>query len=419
MLKLSIIYQEQYMLKLIIRFNKNPETSFRTNSPEIILGRTNSTKNPDYLDLSPDESVSRMHARIFFESGTWWLEDKGSKAGTRLNGKIIAQKIALSSGDTLYLGKTTIKVEFAAPEEAGYIDEILEIDETKTPTIISEDQHLAIFARLSELVAYSESLQNILQGFISEIRSRFPLADNISLALIENNELIIRASWPPFQAHLSFTLANKAIAHKQAFRWILDDVKDKLVPSVTDATSALYVPMIFNSKIIGLIHLDTSRVGISFSELDLQLLSVIANIIAPSLKASERDELPETPSVFISYSHKDIAFVKKLASDLRRRKIKVWYDERLREGEVWRNQLALSIKNTDVFLLILSPTSTNSEYVEWELTIAQSLHKKILPVMYEKTPLPLTILPLQYFSIGQDYQEFTLLLAERIYKERT
>ncbi len=55
---------------------------------DAILGRADPSRDwkPD-IDLSPDFKVSRKHARVYWKSGAWWIEDLGSHYGTFLGGK--------------------------------------------------------------------------------------------------------------------------------------------------------------------------------------------------------------------------------------------------------------------------------------------------------------------------------------------
>jgi hypothetical protein len=63
------------------------------------------------IDLSFDPSVSRQHAEIWFEEGTWWIKDN-SAYGTKINGEKIpkAERIRLKFDDEISMGnKTTLK----------------------------------------------------------------------------------------------------------------------------------------------------------------------------------------------------------------------------------------------------------------------------------------------------------------------
>ncbi len=52
-----------------------------------------------------DEVVSAHHARLSYLSGwQWWLEDLGSRNGTRVNGIPVEQPVAVTDGDEITFG---------------------------------------------------------------------------------------------------------------------------------------------------------------------------------------------------------------------------------------------------------------------------------------------------------------------------
>jgi len=55
-----------------------------------------------------DEKVSRTHARILFDGSNFYVEDLGSKNGTFVNGKQIAERQPLTGrNDVIGLGPDT------------------------------------------------------------------------------------------------------------------------------------------------------------------------------------------------------------------------------------------------------------------------------------------------------------------------
>ncbi len=60
-------------------------------------------------DISlPDHAISRPHARLFMQRGTWYLEDLGSSNGTMLEGAFITEPVLLQDGNTITMGETTL-----------------------------------------------------------------------------------------------------------------------------------------------------------------------------------------------------------------------------------------------------------------------------------------------------------------------
>jgi subtilisin family serine protease len=66
-----------------------------------------------------DPSISRLHARIFFANGSFWLRDENSKRGTYLNGYLLKGQSRVYPGDTIQIGSTTIQITSAAFESTG------------------------------------------------------------------------------------------------------------------------------------------------------------------------------------------------------------------------------------------------------------------------------------------------------------
>ena len=69
---------------------------------ECVVGRRNPYKQPD-LDLSPDDKVSRRHARL-------WVEDLGSRHGTLVNGIKINYAMQIKPVDFVQVGETLLQV---------------------------------------------------------------------------------------------------------------------------------------------------------------------------------------------------------------------------------------------------------------------------------------------------------------------
>ena len=70
---------------------------------KVVLGRS---KDSDIQ--VEDANVSRRHAELRREGGSWWLVDLGSTNGTELNGKRV-QRSKLDDGDTITLGATELR----------------------------------------------------------------------------------------------------------------------------------------------------------------------------------------------------------------------------------------------------------------------------------------------------------------------
>lgn len=118
--------------------------------------------------------------------------------------------------------------------------------------------------------------------------------------------------------------------------------------------------------------------------------------------------------VFISYSRKDIDFVRKLAGDLESAGYDVWWDiTDLRGGDDWVRNIPKAIKDSRYFIVVLSPNSIESEWVRKEYTQALSLRKKIIPLMFAPCEVPFALNTINFVNFAEgDYTDnFTKLLT--------
>ncbi|HEV8394524.1 MAG TPA: toll/interleukin-1 receptor domain-containing protein [Vicinamibacterales bacterium] len=75
--------------------------------------------------------------------------------------------------------------------------------------------------------------------------------------------------------------------------------------------------------------------------------------------------------IFISHSHKDRAFVHRLARDLRHQKVEVWLDDsELQVGDDFAKKLDEAVAANDFLGVVVSTNSITSEWVHRELRLA-------------------------------------------------
>jgi formylglycine-generating enzyme required for sulfatase activity len=93
--------------------------------------------------------------------------------------------------------------------------------------------------------------------------------------------------------------------------------------------------------------------------------------------------------VFVSYSRKDQAYARKLANELRWRDFEVWMDDRIDYGDRWWRTIVQAIRTCAAFVVVMTPDSERSEWVEREVMLALDEEKPIFPLLLrgEKNPL--------------------------------
>jgi sigma-B regulation protein RsbU (phosphoserine phosphatase) len=70
---------------------------------EALLGRSE-----ECHVVVPDRAVSRRHARLFLDQGSWYVEDVGSRGGTRLNESPVDGRIKVAPGDEVAVGQSVV-----------------------------------------------------------------------------------------------------------------------------------------------------------------------------------------------------------------------------------------------------------------------------------------------------------------------
>ena len=89
--------------------------------------------------------------------------------------------------------------------------------------------------------------------------------------------------------------------------------------------------------------------------------------------------------VFVSYSRQDAEFVAKIVDALAAQgDVHVFRDtDDILPTEEWKQRLANLISQADTIVFCLSPHSAASEVCKWEVEHAESLNKRIMPVVVE------------------------------------
>jgi len=79
----------------------------------VVVGR--STKCD--LHLREGKGLSRFHCRLTLQDGECRLEDLGSRNGTMLNGKLVAEPVRVEEGDVIAAGRVIMRVDSIRDEE--------------------------------------------------------------------------------------------------------------------------------------------------------------------------------------------------------------------------------------------------------------------------------------------------------------
>lgn len=103
--------------------------------------------------------------------------------------------------------------------------------------------------------------------------------------------------------------------------------------------------------------------------------------------------------VFICYSRKDEGFVLKLATNLKNQGVPIWLDQwDIPTGANWDRTIEKALDETNRLLLILSPSSANSDEVQCEWRVALDFKKVVVPILYQPCEIPYRLKTIQYID---------------------
>ncbi|MGZ9226882.1 MAG: toll/interleukin-1 receptor domain-containing protein, partial [Anaerolineales bacterium] len=103
--------------------------------------------------------------------------------------------------------------------------------------------------------------------------------------------------------------------------------------------------------------------------------------------------------IFISYSHDDTEYAHALADHLHTLGFEVWIDEHLDYGAQWPQELQKQLDSCLAFILIMTPRSYASEWVQSELQRARRKLKPVFPLLLEGDEPWLSVESTQYYDV--------------------
>lgn len=113
------------------------------------------------------------------------------------------------------------------------------------------------------------------------------------------------------------------------------------------------------------------------------------------------------PHIFLSYSHEDRYEMLPIRIELSVSGFTVWTDENLTPGTPsWKSAIERAIEAAGAFVVIMTPASKQSEWVEREIEYARTCGVQIFPVLAQgnkRTAVPLELINTQWVDVGTDF----------------
>ena len=264
----------------------------------ITLGRASDCTIP-----IKDRFLSRKHAEIVRERGTWFVRDCGSVNGTLVNGVKIADPVPLRAGDRIALGDS--EVVFHADDQPS---QLIPID---------SDSHATNLAIKIESEERGTERTKVLNSLAVEFLGDRPMSDlfefildrvvglmhpsRCALALFgpdrstfDNVKLRRQDQGDSTDLLISRTLLKEVVDGRQVVSFFDSSQDEKLARAQSiiaqDIRSAICAPLLVGDAVLGVLYLDYKATRGTVSENDVRLVGQIARFAAVTL---ERTRLRE------------------------------------------------------------------------------------------------------------------------------
>jgi len=269
-----------------------------TKTEMITLGRASDCTIP-----IKDRFLSRRHAEIVHERGTWYVRDCGSVNGTLLNGVKIAEPVPLRPGDRIALGDSEV---------------VFHSDESTSQLIaIDSDSHAKSLAIAMDEEERGTERTRILNSLAVEFLADRPMSDlfefildrvvgllhpsRAALALFgpdrttfDNVKLRRQDASDSPDLTISRTLLKEVIEGRKIVSYFDTSQDEKIARAASiiaqHIRSAVCAPLLVGDALLGVLYIDyTSNRG-AVTENDVRLVGQIARFAAVTL---ERTRLRE------------------------------------------------------------------------------------------------------------------------------
>jgi sigma-B regulation protein RsbU (phosphoserine phosphatase) len=260
------------------------------------LGR--SSKNTVQIT---DATVSKEHAEIYWQNGQPMIKDLGSRNGTRVNGVSAAHGLPLRLGDKVEIGHVPFSVtdSDAGPptrlSESASLSSSLNIPVNKILEAVEapgreKTSLVRLLAEAGQLLVLPRSLKETGDEILEIVEKAVSSTRSILLLKMD-------AASEPVQVAARYRGGNSReplVLSRTIMNLVLEDCRAVLT---TDAAqdprflgqhsivsqavhSAIAVPLFDNTRVLGLIYVDSHDVRTEYGQDELEILTLLANMAA-------------------------------------------------------------------------------------------------------------------------------------------
>lgn len=276
------------------------------------VGRSSTTEMcfPDDTDLSP------QHVILERDGDYWTVQDLGSNNGTSVNHAPLCAKQRLKSGDRITAGHLTIvfddKLGSTKPTGEKVSIESGEAGPPTTSTVLSSLEGVLSGHTMDHPAQHLAKQVQVLIRAGQELASRSTLADLFPLILdlaiegvggqrgvvmtLEGERLQVKAKKGE-GLHVSSAVCDRVLKQKASVlvrdpqRY--DAFRERMSIAEEKARTLIAVPLQIENRMIGMIYVDSPEMFPAFTNDDLILLTVIANVAAVRIERAHLSEVAE------------------------------------------------------------------------------------------------------------------------------
>lgn len=249
-----------------------------------------------------DGQCSRVHAKLLFDDGAWWIYDAESRNGTYVNGQKIDEAQILD-GNQLRVGSTNFRFRAMAAGEADtanadvtgtiVLDEPLDPHDTGNFGIealqdVERAEDLLTLYQLAVKLLASDSPDEVVTIALDLLHERTQSTVVGFLWVSDDGRLRAKSFVPADAAErvtLSQTLTELVIQKGHSVRFDNQAIASQ-TKSLSDYEDTICVPLIHDDQTLGAIHLYRSE-GV-FGEGKFEFAKSLANILVAALVRTRR-----------------------------------------------------------------------------------------------------------------------------------
>jgi len=292
-------------LELLIHTQDGKTRALSLDRERFSLGRA-STNELCYAD---DAGLSRQHLALEKSGDSWMVRDLGSKNGTFVNGNRLTSPHKLGPNDRVTAGHLTMEFANRAP---AFDKTVVFVDAASTePTastvvnldgVLAKDRELAggsqmhaLIAAGRELVAGHKSLEELFALILDKSIDAVGASRGV-LMTIEGKELVVRAAKGE-GLRMSTWVRDRVIEKKESM--LIPDARlnEALAGRMSiveqQIRSMIAVPLQTDTRVIGIIYVDSPLFVREITKEDLSLLTVMANIAAIRIEHARLAEVEQ------------------------------------------------------------------------------------------------------------------------------